>query len=68
MIPPFTTVGSRPPASSSVATMVVVVVFPVRPAMATLDLSRMSSASISARRTMAATRLRASSELGVAPA
>ena len=50
-MPPLTTVGSKSPASSSVATIVVVVVLPCVPATAMLDLSRISSASISARRT-----------------
>ena len=61
MIPPLMTVGSSPPASSSVATIVVVVVLPWVPATATLDLSRISSASISARRTTGRPRRRASS-------
>ena len=61
MTPPLTTVGSKPPASSSVATIVVVVVLPWVPAMATLDFSRISSASISARRTTGRPRSRASS-------
>ena len=47
--PPITTVGSMPPAASTVATIEVVVVLPWAPAMATPYLSRMSSASISAR-------------------
>ena len=51
MIPPLMTVGSIPPASSSVAIMLVVVVLPWVPATATVDFSRISSASISARRT-----------------
>src|SRR6516162_744967 len=50
MMPPLITVGSKPPASSSAATMDVVVVLPCVPAMATQLLSRISSASISARR------------------
>jgi hypothetical protein len=51
MMPPLMTVGSSPPASSSVATSEVVVVLPCVPAMATQLLKRISSASISARRT-----------------
>jgi hypothetical protein len=64
MTPPFTTVGSMPPASSSVATSVVVVVLPCVPAMATFDRSRISSASISARRTMGRPFARAASSSG----
>src|SRR3546814_17899172 len=52
MMPPLMTVGSIPPASSSAATRLVVVVLPFVPAIATVDLRRISSASISARRTM----------------
>ena len=51
MMPPLITVGSRPPASSSAATIEVVVVLPWVPAIATQLFSRISSASISARRT-----------------
>src|SRR4030095_15793912 len=51
MIPPLITVGSRPPPSSNAATMEVVVVLPWVPATATVFCMRMSSASISARRT-----------------
>ena len=58
MMPPLMTVGSIPPASSSEAIMDVVVVFPCVPATATVRFSRISSASISARRT---TGMRASS-------
>ena len=47
--PPTTTVGSRPPAASTAATMEVVVVLPWVPAMAMPYLRRISSASISAR-------------------
>ena len=50
MMPPLITVGSSPAASSSVATSDVVVVLPCVPATATHCLSRISSASISARR------------------
>jgi hypothetical protein len=51
MIPPLITVGSIPPASSRQATIEVVVVLPWVPATATVRLRRISSASISARRT-----------------
>src|SRR6516225_6555232 len=51
MLPPWTTVGSRPPASSRVATIEVVVVLPCVPPTATENCRRISSASISARRT-----------------
>src|SRR5271166_245792 len=47
--PPTTTVGSRPPAASTVAIIDVVVVLPCMPATAIPYLRRMSSASISAR-------------------
>jgi hypothetical protein len=52
MMPPLMTVGSKPPASSKAATSEVVVVLPCVPPTATQDLKRISSASISARRTM----------------
>ncbi len=51
MIPPLTTVGSSPPASRIAATIEVVVVLPCVPPTATENCNRMSSASISARRT-----------------
>src|ERR1700722_16964628 len=51
MMPPLITVGSRSPASSRAATIEVVVVFPWVPEIATQLFSRISSASISARRT-----------------
>ena len=51
MMPPLTTVGSRPPASSTAAIIEVVVVLPWVPPTATLKRRRISSASISARRT-----------------
>src|SRR6267142_1954506 len=51
MMPPLITVGSKPPASSRAATIEVVVVLPWVPPIATQRLSRISSASISARRT-----------------
>ena len=47
--PPMTTVGSRPPAASTAATIEVVVVLPCMPAMAMPYFRRISSASISAR-------------------
>ncbi len=50
-MPPLMTVGSTPPASSNAAIMLVVVVLPCVPATATVDFRRISSASISARRT-----------------
>ena len=65
MIPPLTTVGSMPPATSTSATIVVVVVLPWVPAMAMLDFSRISSASISARRTTGRPMRRASSSSGL---
>ena len=65
MTPPFTTVGSIAPASSRAATIEVVVVLPWVPATATLDLSRISSASISARRTTGRLRARAASSSGL---
>ena len=65
MMPPLTTVGSNPPASSNVATIVVVVVLPWVPATATLDFNRISSASMSARRTTGRPRARASSSSGL---
>ena len=51
MIPPLITVGSSPPASSRVAISEVVVVLPWVPATPMEKCSRISSASISARRT-----------------
>ena len=47
--PPTTTVGSKPPAASTAATIEVVVVLPCMPAIAIPYFSRISSASISAR-------------------
>ena len=64
-MPPFTTVGSMPPASSSAATIEVVVVLPCVPATATFDFSRISSASISARRTTGRFCARAASSSGL---
>ena len=51
MMPPLITVGSSPPASSMAATIEVVVVLPCVPPTAIDHLSRISSPSISARRT-----------------
>ena len=51
MMPPLITVGSSPAASSSAATIEVVVVLPCVPPTAIDHFSRISSASISARRT-----------------
>ena len=65
MMPPFTTVGSNPPPSSKAATIVVVVVLPWVPAMAMFDFNRISSANISARRTMGRPFRRAASNSGL---
>ena len=65
MMPPLTTVGSKPPASSSAATIEVVVVLPCVPATATQDFSRISSASISARRTTGMRRSSAAATSGL---
>src|SRR5215813_12990447 len=65
MMPPLITVGSKPPASTSAATSEVVVVLPWVPAIATQRLSRMSSASISARRTTGRRRARAAVSSGL---
>ena len=65
MIPPLMTVGSTPPASRIAATIEVVVVLPCVPATATVDLSRISSASISARRTTGTRRSSAASTSGL---
>ncbi len=54
-----------PPPSSSAATIEVVVVLPWVPATATQDFSRISSASISARRTTGRFRARAASSSGL---
>jgi len=50
-LPPITKVGSRPPACSTLATRLVVVVLPWVPAMAMPRRSRISSASMTARGT-----------------
>ncbi len=65
MIPPFITVGSRPPASSRAATSEVVVVLPWVPATATENFSRTSSAIISARGTSGMRRSRAAASSGL---
>ncbi len=65
MIPPLITVGSTPPASSSAAIIEVVVVLPCVPATATVDFSRISSASISARRMTGTRRSSARSTSGL---
>src|SRR5215218_3197290 len=65
MMPPLMTVGSSPPASSNVATRDVVVVLPCVPATDTQDLKRISSASISARRTTGRRRSRAAISSGL---
>ena len=65
MMPPLMTVGSRPAASSKVATSEVVVVLPWVPAMATHCFSRISSASISARRTTGTRLMRAAASSGL---
>ena len=67
-VAPATASATRPAAPrclGRVATIVVVVVLPCVPAMAMLDFSRISSASISARRTMGRPRRRASSSSGL---
>src|ERR1700730_685869 len=51
MMPPLITVGSSPPVSKSAPMIEVVVVLPCVPAIAIDHLSRISSPSISARRT-----------------
>ena len=65
MMPPLMTVGSNPPASSSAATIEVVVVLPWVPAMATQYFSRIISASISARRTTGRRCARAATSSGL---
>ncbi len=65
MMPPLITVGSSPPFSSSVATSEVVVVLPWVPAIATQLFSRISSASISARRTTGSRFSRAATSSGL---
>ena len=63
--PPTTTVGSKPPAVSTDATIDVVVVFPCIPAIAMPYFSRISSASISARWITGIFRARASVTSGL---
>ena len=65
MMPPLITVGSKLPASSIAATIEVVVVLPCVPAMATQLFSRISSASISARRTTGRRLARAATSSGL---
>ena len=65
MMPPLITVGSSPAASSKAATMEVVVVLPWVPATATDHLRRISSPSISARRTTGMRRARAALTSGL---
>ena len=65
MMPPLITVGSKSPASSSAATIEVVVVLPCVPAIATQLFSRISSASISARRTTGRRFARAATSSGI---
>ena len=65
MMPPLITVGSRCAASSTAATRLVVVVLPCVPPTATDHFSRISSASISARRTTGIRRARAAAHLRV---
>jgi len=62
--PPTTTVGSRPPAARTEATMDVVVVLPCIPATAMPYFRRISSASISARWMTGILRVRASTTSG----
>ena len=65
MMPPLMTVGSSPPASSMAATIEVVVVLPWVPPIATDHFRRISSPSISARRTTGSRRERAASTSGL---
>ena len=65
MMPPLITVGSKWPASSTAATIEVVVVLPWVPATDTHHFSRISSASISARRTTGTSRSRAAATSGL---
>ena len=64
-LPPTTAVGWRPACSRTVAIRLVVVVFPCDPAMATASFSRISSASISARRMTGMPRALAASASGL---
>ena len=65
MMPPLMTVGSRCAASSTQAIRLVVVVLPCVPPTATAHFSRISSASISARRTTGISRARAATTSGL---
>ena len=65
MMPPLITVGSKPPASTRHATIDVVVVLPCVPAIAIALFSRISSASISARRTTGSRAVRAPRQLRI---
>ena len=65
MMPPLITVGSRCAASSTQAIRLVVVVLPCVPPTATDHFSRISSASISARRTTGIRRARAAATSGL---
>ena len=65
MMPPLMTVGSRSAASSMAATMEVVVVLPWVPPTAIDHFRRISSPSISARRTTGAKRSRAAMTSGL---
>ena len=65
MMPPLITVGSKPAASSTQATRLVVVVLPWVPPTATAQRSRISSASISARRTTGTSLARAAMTSGL---
>ena len=65
MMPPLITVGSMWAASSRQATRLVVVVLPCVPPTAMAHFSRISSASISARRTTGTSRARAAATSGL---
>ena len=64
-LPPMMTVGSRPGSRRTVATSEVVVVLPWEPAMAMPSLSRISSASISARGITGMPRVARDHQLGI---
>ncbi|CFN59180.1 Uncharacterised protein [Bordetella pertussis] len=66
--PPITKVGSRPPAASTLATRLVVVVLPCVPATAMPRFRRISSASITARGTTGMRAARAARTSGLSPA
>ncbi len=63
----MTNVGSNPPAASTLATRLVVVVLPCVPAIAMPCFSRISSASITARGTTGIRRARAAITSGLSP-